>query len=92
MIQGTNLPSKDPLQFDETGDRNIILRLMVYLHNFHSAVISINQIMNSFTDNIYILVIGRLSRPPIECYLIYINYYEVLIVDDYISRLNRLLF
>ena len=74
MIQGTAPPSKDPLQFDETGDRNIILRLMVYLHNFHTAVIGINQIMISFTEKINILAIGRLNRLPIECYLIYINY------------------
>ena len=50
MIQGTALRLKDPLRFDETGERNIILRLMVHLHNFHTAVIGINQIMNSFTE------------------------------------------
>ena len=50
MIQGTTQRLKDSLQYDELGERNVILRLMVHLYNFQTAVVGIDQIMNSFTE------------------------------------------
>ena len=63
-IQGTALYHKDPLQFDELGERNVILCLMVHLYNFHTAIIGINQIMNLFTKTNTYLAIGILNRLP----------------------------
>ena len=48
MIQGSFPRLKDPLLFEEHGDRKVILRLMVHLYNFQTAQVGINQIMNSF--------------------------------------------
>ena len=50
MIQGSFPRLKDPLKFEEKGDRKIILRLMVHLYNFQTAQVGINQIMNSFME------------------------------------------
>ena len=50
MIEGSFPRLKDPLKFEENGDRQVILRLMVHLYNFQTAQVGINQIMNSYMD------------------------------------------
>ena len=67
MIQGITPRLKDPLRFDEIGERDVILRVMVHLYNFHTAVIGIKQIMNLFTEkNPYFC--NRQNRLQIKCY------------------------
>ena len=48
MIQGSLPHLKDPLYYDKEGDCMIILRLMVYMYNFQTTQVGINQIMNLF--------------------------------------------
>lgn len=48
MIQGQFPRLKDKLEFEEFGDRKVILNLMVLLYNYTSTTIGINQIKNSF--------------------------------------------
>ena len=50
MIGGSFPRLKDPLVFEEEGDRLVILRLMANLYNFQTSQMGINQIMNSFTE------------------------------------------
>ena len=50
MIEGSFPRLKDPLLFEEMGDRKVILRLMVHLYNYQTAKVGINQIMNTFMD------------------------------------------
>ena len=50
MIQGSFPRLKDPLYYEEGGDRMAILRLMVHLYNFQTAQVGIHQIMNSFME------------------------------------------
>ena len=50
MIEGSFPRLKDPLKFEENGDRQVILRLMVYLYTFQTAQVEINQIMNYYMD------------------------------------------
>ena len=52
MIEGTSPKFKHPLQYDETGEINAILRLMVHRYNFHTVVIGINQIMKRLIEKI----------------------------------------
>ena len=39
---------KDPMKYEEQGERQIVLTLLVYLYNFQSSWVGINQILNSF--------------------------------------------
>ena len=48
MIQGQFPRSKDPMPFEERGDRKDILHLMVLLYNFQASTVGINQILNTF--------------------------------------------
>ena len=48
MIQGQFPRLKDRMEFEQYGDRKIILNLMVLLYNYTSSTIGINQIKNSF--------------------------------------------
>jgi hypothetical protein len=48
MIQGGFPRMKDPCILEETGERKIVLHLMVLLYNFQAAQVGINQILNTF--------------------------------------------
>ena len=48
MIQGQFPRLKDNLQYEEFGERKVVLHLMVLLYNFQAAKVGINQIMNTF--------------------------------------------
>ena len=39
---------KDPLLYEECGERRVILHLMVLLYNFQASAVGINQILNTF--------------------------------------------
>ena len=41
----------DALDYEENGDRKVILQLMVLLYNYQCVEIGINQILNSFMAN-----------------------------------------
>jgi hypothetical protein len=48
MIQGQFPRLKDNFQFEEFGERKIVLHLMVLLYNFQASKVGINQILNTF--------------------------------------------
>ena len=48
MIQGQFPRLKDPVQFEEFGERKVILHLMVLLYNYQTGQVGINHIKNSF--------------------------------------------
>ena len=50
MIGGSFPILKDPLRYEEIGERKVVLSLMVYLYNFQTSQIDINQIMSSFYE------------------------------------------
>ena len=51
MLQGQNPRLKDRMQFEEFGERKVILNLMVLLYNFQTGQVGINHIKNSFMSN-----------------------------------------
>ena len=51
MIQASSPRLKQALPCDEDGEREIILRLMLHLHNFAAETMGLNQIFNSFMTN-----------------------------------------
>ena len=51
MIQGQFPRLKDPLTYEEFGERKVILNLMVVLYNFQTSTVGINHILNSFMSN-----------------------------------------
>ena len=48
MIQGSFPRIRDTLVFDNTGDRRVVMRLMVHLYNFQCSQVCMNQILNSY--------------------------------------------
>ena len=50
MIGGSFPRLKDPLTFEELGEREVILKLMVLLYNCQMYQLGINQIMSSFYE------------------------------------------
>jgi hypothetical protein len=48
MIQGSFPRLKDNFQYEEFGERKIVLHLMVLLYNFQASKVGINQILNTF--------------------------------------------
>ena len=50
MVQGQFPRLKDSLLYEEKGDRQVILSLMVHLYNFHCSTVGINTIQNSYCD------------------------------------------
>ena len=55
MIQSSFPRIADTLVFENTGNRRVVMRLMIHLYNFQCAQVGINQILNSFmtTDSGY---------------------------------------
>ena len=51
MIQGQFPRVTDTLIFDESGDRRVVLRLLVHLYNFNCAQVGCNEILSSFMEN-----------------------------------------
>ena len=51
IIQSSFPRLKEPLRYEEDGDRFIILRLMVNLYNFQTHTMGMNQIFNSYMSN-----------------------------------------
>ena len=41
---------KDPLHYEEYGERRVILNLMVCLYNFNTSMVGVNEILNSFYE------------------------------------------
>ena len=41
---------KYPLKFEELGERDVILKLMVLLYNYQMSQLGINQITSSFCE------------------------------------------
>ena len=48
MVQGQFPLLKDAIQFEENGERKVILTLMVHLYNFHCVHIGTNTMQNSY--------------------------------------------
>ena len=48
MIQGQFPRLKDPIVYEEFGERRVILNLMVLLYNYQTNTTGINHILNSF--------------------------------------------
>eukprot|EP00536_Pseudo-nitzschia_multiseries_P017335 jgi/Psemu1/50459/gm1.50459_g len=48
QIQGGFPRIKDSMLLEETGDRKIILKLLVCLYNFQTARVGINTILNTY--------------------------------------------
>ena len=51
MIEGQFPRVKDPLIFEECGERKVILRLLTLLYNFQTSQVRMNQILNTFMEN-----------------------------------------
>ena len=51
IIQASYPRLKEPLLYEEDGDRMIILKLMVNLYNFQAEMIGQNQIFNSYIES-----------------------------------------
>ena len=51
MIQGQFPRLKDPMLYEEFGERRVILNLMVLLYNYQTNMTGINEILNSFMSN-----------------------------------------
>ena len=50
MIQGQFPRIRDPIKYEERGERKVILRLLIHLYNIQASQVGINQIMNSFLE------------------------------------------
>ena len=50
MVQGQFPRISDTLTFADSGDRRVILRLMVHIYNFQCSHIGINEILNLFME------------------------------------------
>ena len=48
MIQGSFPRLKDKMPYEESGERKVILNLMILLYNYQTHNIGINQILNVF--------------------------------------------
>ena len=48
MVQGQFPRVADTLIFDESGDRRVVMRIMVHLYNFQCCQVGQNEILNSF--------------------------------------------
>ena len=48
MIQAQFPRLKDPLQYEENGERRVILTLMTRLYNYNVSKVGVNQILNVF--------------------------------------------
>ena len=48
MIQGQFPRLKEPLAYEEQGERKVILQLMILLYNYQTSKVGINQILNTF--------------------------------------------
>ena len=65
QIQGQFPRLKDPLPYEEFGERKVILNLQVLLYNYQTSTIGINQILNSFmsrTEGFYSYKIAKLPE------------------------------
>ena len=51
VIEGQFPRVKDPLIFEECGEKKVILRLLTLLYNFQTSQVGMNQILNSFMEN-----------------------------------------
>ena len=51
MIQATFPRLKEALPCDQDAEREIILSLMIHLHNFAAETMGLNQIFNTFMSN-----------------------------------------
>ena len=51
IIQSSYPRLKEPLSYEEDGDRMIVLKLMVNLYNFQAEMIGQNQIFNSYIES-----------------------------------------
>ena len=51
MIQGKFPLLKDTLLYEEMGERHIILQSMIYLYNFQTSKLQINQILNTYMES-----------------------------------------
>ena len=51
MIQGQFPRVTDTMVFETSGDRRVILRLMVHIYNFQCSQIGHNIILSSFMEN-----------------------------------------
>ena len=50
---------KDPLAYEERGERKVILQLMVNLYNFQTTKVGINQILNTYMPKVETLSAGE---------------------------------
>ena len=50
IIQATFPRVKEPLRYEEDGDRMIILKLMVCLYNYQTEMMGQKQIFNSYMN------------------------------------------
>ena len=50
MIQGQFPRIKDPIKYEERGERKVILRLLIHLYNFQTSQVGINTILNSYME------------------------------------------
>ena len=48
MIQAQFPRLKDPLHYEENGERRVILSLMTRLYNYNVSKVGVNQILNVF--------------------------------------------
>ena len=51
MIQSSFPRLKEPLRYEEEGNRFLILHLMVNLYNYHTVMMGCNSIFNSYMTN-----------------------------------------
>ena len=51
MIQSSFPRLKEPLRYEEEGDRFLILHLMVNLYNYQTVIMGFNSIFNSYMMN-----------------------------------------
>ena len=50
MIDGQFPRMKDPLKYEENGERKVILRLLTLIYNFQTSQVGMNQILNLFME------------------------------------------
>ena len=63
MIQGQFPRIKDPLIYEEKGERKIIVHLLVHLYNFQTSQVGINTILNSYMQKGNNVFFGRAPLP-----------------------------
>ena len=51
QLQGQFPRMKDPLPYEEFGERRVTINLMVVLYNYQASKVGINQILNSYMSN-----------------------------------------